>query len=68
MSQLKQENNKKVNISDLQNKYLKEIQELNLSLASFKKQTEEEIQAARKERDDAFRQKESAEKEISSWK
>jgi len=68
MSQLKQENNKKVNISDLQNKYLKEIQELNLSLASFKKQTEEEIQAARKERDDAFRQKESAEKEMSSWK
>ena len=47
---------------------MKEIQDLNASLAEFKKQTEEEISNLKAERDEALQKNESNPKEIVTLK
>ena len=53
-----------MNISEIQNKYLNEIQQLNLSLLQFKRQTEDEIDIIKFERNEFQKKHAIAEKEI----
>lgn len=68
ISKLKNENNAKINISDIQSRYLKEIQELNTSLTQFKKSTEDEISMAKRDKEEAIKKSDALEKEVSMLK
>ena len=57
-----------LNLQEIQNNYLEEIQELNIHLDAFKKQSYDEIKSVKKQRDDALKRVSTMEIQLNKMK